>query len=192
MEQKEELLYLKNREEWREWLQKNHEEAQSVWVVYYKKGSNKESISYAEAVEEALCFGWIDSKAKPIDDEKYMQFFSKRKPKSVWSKLNKERIEKLEKQNLITPAGWKSIEIAKENGCWNILDDAEAWIIPEDLEFAFTDAPAAKEYFLSLSKSDKRNILQWLVLARRPETRQNRIKEIVELALQKLKPKQFR
>ncbi len=192
MEEKEEKLYLKNREEWRDWLQKNHLEAQSVWVVYYKKNSKKSSISYDEAVEEALCFGWIDSKAKPIDEEKYMQFFSKRKPKSVWSKLNKERIEKLQKENLIMPAGWKVIEIAKENGNWNILDEAEAWIIPDDLEEAFSNFPDAKEYFLGLSKSDKRNILQWLVLARRPETRQNRINEIVELAAQKLKPKQFR
>jgi uncharacterized protein YdeI (YjbR/CyaY-like superfamily) len=192
MEKKEELLYLKNRNEWRNWLQKNHEKAQSVWVVYYKKGSNKDTISYAEAVEEALCFGWIDSKAMPIDEEKYKQFFSKRKPKSVWSKLNKERIENLEKQNLIMPAGWKMIEIAKENGYWNLLDDAEAWIIPNDLDLELSNAPDAKEYFLNLSKSDRRNILQWLVLARRPETRQNRIKEIVELAAQKLKPKQFR
>lgn len=192
MEEKEEKLYLKNRKEWRNWLQKNHMKAQSVWVVYYKKKSNKSSISYDEAVEEALCFGWIDSKAKPIDEEKYMQFFSKRKPKSVWSKLNKERIEKLQKDNLIMPAGWKMIEIAKENGNWNILDEAEAWIIPDDLEEAFSNSPDAKEYFLGLSKSDKRNILQWLVLARRQETRQNRINEIVELAAQKLKPKQFR
>lgn len=192
MNEKEELLYLKNRKEWRDWLLKNHVEAPSVWVVYYKKNSNKSSISYDEAVEEALCFGWIDSKAKPIDEEKYMQFFSKRKPKSVWSKLNKERIEKLEKQDLIMPAGWKMIEIAKENGYWNLLDEAEAWIIPDDMEAAFSNSPDAKEYFLGLSKSDRRNILQWLVLAKRPETRQNRINEIVELAIQKLKPKQFR
>lgn len=192
MENKDELLFLKNRDEWREWLLKNHLEAQSIWVVYYKKGSNKDSISYAEAVEEALCFGWIDSKAKPIDEEKYKQFFSKRKPKSVWSKLNKERIEKLESQNLIMPAGYKMIEIAKENGYWNLLDEAEAWIVPEDLESAFSTSPEAREYFIGLSKSDRRNILQWLVLARRPETRQNRINEIAELAAQKLKPKQFR
>lgn len=192
MEEKDETLYLTNRSEWRNWLLKNHLEAQSVWIVYYKKSSAKSSISYDEAVEEALCFGWIDSKAKPIDEEKYMQFFSKRKPKSVWSKLNKERIEKLEKQNLIMPAGWKMIGIAKENGNWNILDGAEAWIVPDDLEAEFSKAPEAKEYFINLSKSDKRNILQWLVLARRPETRQNRIKEIVELAAKKLKPKQFR
>lgn len=192
MEKETETFYPKSRQEWRDWLQENHSIKQSIWIIYYKKKSNAPTVAYSDAVDEALCFGWIDSKQMPLDEEKFMQFFSRRKPKSVWSKINKEKIDKLISQGLMTEAGFKTIEIAKENGSWTILDEAEALIIPEDLEAEFQKRPRAKDYFLGLSRSDKRNILQWLVLAKRSETRQNRIKEIVELASQNLKPKQFR
>lgn len=182
----------KSRQEWREWLQENHEKRQSIWLIYLKKGSKQPSIVYNDAVDEALCFGWIDSKSKPIDSDRYMQFFCKRKPKSVWSKINKEKIERLTQQGLMTKAVFECIEIAKENGSWTILDEAEALIIPTDLEEAFQGKIAAKNFFLNLSRSDKRNILAWLVLAKRTETRQNRINEIVTLAVQGQKPKQFR
>ncbi|WP_028666460.1 YdeI/OmpD-associated family protein [Runella zeae] len=193
MKQKEtETFYPKSRQEWREWLQNNHDKKQSVWLIYYKKKSNIPTIIYSEAVDEALCFGWIDSKSKPLDNEKFMQFFSKRKTNSVWSKVNKEKIERLTIEGLMTKAGFDIIEIAKQNGSWTILDEAEALIIPADLEEEFEKRPQAKSYFVSLSRSDKRNILQWLVLAKRQETRAKRITEIVELADQNLKPKQFR
>lgn len=192
MDQAIEAFYPKNRQEWRDWLQNNHNKKQSIWLVYYKKKSNIPTITYSEAVDEALCFGWIDSKSKPLDDEKFMQFFSKRKAKSVWSKVNKEKIERLTKEGLMTKAGFDIIEIAKQNGSWTILDEVEALIIPKDLNDEFENRPKAKAYFLSLSRSDKRNILQWLILAKRQETRQNRISEIVELSEQFLKPKQFR
>jgi uncharacterized protein YdeI (YjbR/CyaY-like superfamily) len=191
MEKETETFYPKNRKEWREWLQENHNKKQSVWLIYNKKKSNVATVIYSEAVDEALCFGWIDSKAKPIDEHTFMQFFSKRKEKSVWSKVNKEKIERLAKEGLITKAGYEVIETAKLNGSWSILDQAEALIIPDDLEIEFQKRPNAKEYFLSLSRSDKRNILQWLVLAKRKETRDKRITEIVELAEKKQKPKQF-
>ena len=121
-----------------------------------------------------------------------MQFFSKRKAKSVWSKVNKNKVQQLIDSKLMTEAGFESIEIAKKNGSWTILDEVEDLIIPTDLESQFETRPQAKNYFLSLSRSDKRNILQWLVLAKRPETRAKRIAEIVALATQKQKPKQFR
>ncbi|MEY3648114.1 MAG: hypothetical protein RLZ13_999 [Bacteroidota bacterium] len=181
-----------SRQAWREWLQANHAKKQAVWLIYYKKKSNLPTVIYSDAVDEALCFGWIDSKAKPIDEEKYMQFFTKRKPKSIWSKINKEKIERLTKEGLMTQAGFEIIEIAKQNGSWTILDESEALIIPEDLKKGFQKSTAAMDYFSSLSRSDKRNILQWLVLAKRQETREKRIAEIIELAEQKLKPKQFR
>jgi uncharacterized protein YdeI (YjbR/CyaY-like superfamily) len=186
-----ETIYAKSRQEWREWLQDNHDKKQSVWLIYYKKKSAVPSVVYSDAVDEALCFGWIDSKAKPIDEDSYMQFFSRRKPKSVWSKVNKEKIERLTKQGLITEMGFEAIERAKQNGSWTLLDEAEALIIPQDLEEEFQKRPNAKQYFSSLSRSDKRNVLQWLVLAKRPETRAKRIREIVELADNKQKPKQF-
>jgi uncharacterized protein YdeI (YjbR/CyaY-like superfamily) len=191
MDKEIETFYPKSRQEWREWLQENHHAKQSIWIIYYKKKSNIPTVMYSEAVDEALCFGWIDSKTKPLDEEKFMQFFSKRKTKSVWSKINKEKIEHLTNAGLMTKAGFDSIEIAKQNGSWTILDEAEALIIPNDLEEEFENNPNAKTYFLSLSRSDKRNILQWLVLAKRVETRAKRIREIIELANINNKPKQF-
>lgn len=191
MDKEIEIFYPRSRKEWRDWLQDNHDKKQSVWVIYYKKKSNVPSVIYSDAVDEALCFGWIDSKSKPLDEHKFMQFFSRRKEKSVWSKINKEKVERLTKEGLMTKAGYAIIEIAKQNGSWTILDDAEALIIPNDLEKEFQHRNNAKEYFLSLSRSDKRNILQWLTLAKRQETREKRISEIVELADKKQKPKQF-
>ncbi len=191
MEKEIETFYAKNRQEWREWLQGNHDKKQSIWLICYKKKSNIPTVTYGEAVDEALCFGWIDSKAKPLDDEKYMQFFCKRKVNSVWSKINKEKIERLVNEGRMTEKGFETIERAKQNGSWTILDEAEANIIPDDLEKAFQGRPNAKQYFSGLSRSDKRNILQWLVLAKRKETREKRINEIAELADKKQKPKQF-
>lgn len=180
-----------SQEEWREWLQANHAVEQAVWVVYHKKKSGKTRVEYSDAVDEALCFGWIDSTAKPIDENTYKQFFSRRKPKSVWSRVNKEKVARLTEAGKMTAAGLVSIEIAKQNSSWTILDTAEALLIPPDLDDEFAKKPAAKTYFLGLSRTDKRNILQWLVLAKRAETRQKRIEEIVSLAAEQKKPKQF-
>jgi uncharacterized protein YdeI (YjbR/CyaY-like superfamily) len=187
-----ETFFPKSRQEWRDWLQENHDKKQSVWLIYAKKQSNKSTVLYSEAVDEALCFGWIDSKAKPVDKETFMQFFSKRKANSVWSKVNKEKVDRLIREGLMTQAGLEVIERAKQNGSWTILDEAEALIIPKDLNEELENRANAKAYFLGLSRSDKRNILQWLTLAKRAETRQRRIIEIAELAEQNLKPKQFR
>lgn len=192
MQNEVETFYPKSRQEWREWLNKNHNKKQSVWLIYYKKKSTIPTVTYSEAVDEALCFGWIDSKTKPMNEDAFMQFFSKRKSKSVWSKVNKEKIQRLIEAGLMTQAGYDIIETAKQNGSWTILDDAEALVIPADLENEFQKRANAKKYFLSLSRSDKRNILQWLVLVKRQETRQKRIAEIVELAGNNQKPKQFR
>lgn len=191
MEKEIETFYPKSRQEWREWLQNNHDKKQSVWLIYYKKKSNIPTVIYSDAVDEALCFGWIDSKIKPLDEDKFMQFFSRRKENSTWSRVNKEKIDRLTKEGLMTEAGFAIIEKAKKNGSWAILDQVEALIIPADLENEFLKRPEAREYFLSLSRSDKRNMLQWLVLAKRQETRQKRITEIVALAEKKQKTKQF-
>ncbi|MES2678523.1 MAG: YdeI/OmpD-associated family protein [Bacteroidota bacterium] len=182
----------KNRKEWRKWLQKNHNTKESVWLVYYKKNTGMPTITWSEAVDEALCFGWIDSKAKPVDEATFMHFFCKRKAKGTWSKINKEKIERLSKENLMAPAGLAVIEAAKQNGSWTILDEVEELIIPNDLAKAFKTRPGSKAFFLSLSKSVKKMMLSWLVLAKREETRQKRIEEIADHAAQKLRPKQFR
>jgi uncharacterized protein YdeI (YjbR/CyaY-like superfamily) len=191
MEKEIETFYPANRAEWRAWLHENHDKKQSIWLIYYKKNAGKPSLRYSEAVDEALCFGWIDSKSKPIDGEKYIQFFCKRKPNSTWSRVNKEKIKRLTEENLMTKAGFAVIEIAKQNGSWTILDDVEDLLIPDDLALEFEKKPKAMIYFSRLSRSDKRNMLQWLVLAKRNETRLKRIMEIVTLADEQQKPKQF-
>lgn len=188
----EKIFYPHNAEEWRNWLEINHEKESSVWLVFYKKNSGNPSIKYGDAVDEALCFGWIDSKLNPVDDKKYYQFFTKRKPKSVWSKVNKEKVERLIANGKMEPAGLASIEIAKQNGSWTILDGAEALEIPSQLKEAFLENQKAETFFMSLSRSDKRNILQWLALAKKPETLQKRIGEIIEFGTIGLKPKPFR
>jgi len=180
-----------SQQDWREWLIANHSSKQSVWLVYYKKKCNVPTINYSDAVDEALCFGWIDSTKKSLDDDTFMQFFCKRKPNSVWSKINKGKVEQLINNGLMTKAGLDRIETAKQNGSWKILDDVEELNIPEDLANALDTKSGSKAYFLSLSKSVRKSILQWLVLAKRPETRQKRITEIAELAAKKMKPKQF-
>jgi uncharacterized protein YdeI (YjbR/CyaY-like superfamily) len=180
-----------DRKEWRAWLKANHHVEQSVWLIYFKKKTSVASINYNDAVEEALCFGWIDSTRKSLDEHSYTQFFCRRKPKSVWSKVNKGKILQLIEKGLMVQAGFDIIEVAKANGSWTILDDVEELLIPQELENAFLKYNGSKEYFLSLSKSVRKAILQWLVLAKRPETIEKRVLEIAVLAAQKMKPKQF-
>lgn len=187
-----EQFYPKSQTEWRQWLQENHLSKPSVWLIFYKKKSEQPRISWSEAVDEALCFGWIDSVKKKLDDERSIQFFSKRKPNGTWSKINKAKVEQLIASGKMMDAGHSIILTAKQNGSWSILDDVEELIIPKDLEKEFKRRPGSKDYFLSLSKSVKKMMLQWIVLAKQEETRQKRINEIAELASQKLKPKQFR
>lgn len=193
MKKKEtDTFYPASREEWRKWLAENHGSSQSVWLICYKMGSGIPTIPWSEAVDEALCFGWIDSTRKTLDDKTFIQFFTKRKPNSVWSKINKEKVQRLMNEGLIMQAGHESIERAKQNGSWTILDEVEELTIPKDLKKALKTKQGSKEFFLSLSKSVRKGILQWIILAKRPETRQKRVSEVVELAAQKLKPKQFR
>jgi uncharacterized protein YdeI (YjbR/CyaY-like superfamily) len=193
MENKEiEIFYPKSQLAWRKWLEKNHLSKQAVWLVFYNKKSALKSITWSESVDVALCFGWIDSKKIKIDEETSHQFFSKRKPKSTWSKINKEKLTKLIDQNLMTEAGLRTIDIAKENGSWTILDDVEELIIPDDLAHAFTLHPNAEEFYLGLSKSNKKQILSWLVFAKTTATRQKRIDEIIERGKQNLKPQHIR
>ncbi|GAB3499386.1 YdeI/OmpD-associated family protein [Spirosoma knui] len=187
-----EVFYPTSPADWRNWLEKNHLSSQSVWLVFYNRRSGKKSITWSEAVDVALCFGWIDSKKIKIDEETAHQFFSKRKPNSTWSKINKEKVLKLIASGQMTQVGLDVIETAKQNGSWTILDDVEELVIPDDLEEAFKKHEGFKTYFLSLSKTVRKMMLQSLVLARRPETRQKRVDEIAELTGQYLKPRHLR
>ncbi len=179
-----ETIYAKDRREWRKWLEENHRLSPSIWLVYYKVKSGKPSVKYSEAVKEALCFGWIDSKVKSLDQERYMQIFTPRKPKSVWSKLNKQYIEELIEQSLMTEAGLEKMEAAKQDGSWKILDAIEALIIPQDLEQALLLNETANRYFQAFSNTSKKNILFWIESAKRPETRLKRIEETINAAAQ--------
>ncbi len=181
-----EIFYPKSQAAWRKWLEKNYLSKQAVWLVFYNKNSELKSITWSEAVDVALCFGWIDSKKIKIDEETLHQFFSKRKPKSTWSKINKNKVDKLIAKGLMTKAGFESIETAKENGSWTILDEVEELIIPADLEAKFIDKPNLKDYFLSLSKSAKKLLLTQLLFAKTTQTRQKLIAKIIEQAEQRL------
>ena len=122
-----------SRQQWRKWLQKNHNKTQSVWLILHRKESGIPTLDWSDAVDEALCFGWIDSIRKSVDEEKFMQRFSVRKPNSTWSKINKQKIKRLIKEGLMTEAGMQVIKVAKQNGSWSVLDDVEEHIIPKDL-----------------------------------------------------------
>jgi len=181
-----------DKKEWRKWLKLNHNKKKGVWLIFYKKKSPNFNLSWSESVDEALCFGWIDSTKRTLDSTKYKQYFSKRKAKSNWSKINKDKVKTLIDQGFMEEEGYKSIQIAKENGSWTILDEVEALVIPEDLKAEFANYKGSMEYFDSLCKSVKKILLYWIVSAKRKETRRNRILEIVENASKNLTPKQFR
>ena len=181
-----------DKKSWRKWLEFYHHKKDAFWLIFYKKKSTNHNLSWSESVDEALCFGWIDNTKRAIDSEKYKQYFSRRKVKSNWSKINKDKVKTLIDQGLMEEAGYKSIEIAKENNSWTILDGVEAFIIPEYLKDEFANYKGSIEYFGSLNKSVKKILLHWIISAKRKETRQKRILEIVENASNNLKPKQFR
>ncbi|MDI9357355.1 MAG: YdeI/OmpD-associated family protein [Phycisphaerales bacterium] len=185
------LFYPKNRQEWRQWLEKNHHIEESIKLVYCKADSKMATITWSDSVDEALCFGWIDGRVGTIDENKYTRLFSKRKVYSTWSKINKEKVARLTEQGLMRDAGLLIVEQAKKNGSWIILDDVEDLVIPLDLEKQLAVNPLAQQFFMGLSKSVKKTILQWLVLAKRPETREKRILNIVESATRGKKPEQF-
>ena len=181
-------FYAKDRNAWRKWLEKNHANSPGVWLIYYKKSSGKKRLEYSDAVEEALCLGWIDSTSRPIDDEKYMQRFTPRKSKSGWSALNKRRVQKMIEQNLMTKAGLEKIEEAKKNGAWKHLDHIEALKLPDDFEKALSKNKKAKINFENFPQFTKKQFLYRINSAKRPETRKERIKLLVKMAAANKKP----
>lgn len=171
----------------RNWLSEHYEQTESIWLVTYKKHVKDKYVSYDEIVEEAICFGWIDSVARKLDGDRTQCLLSPRKPKSVWSRVNKLRVDKLLDQGLIQPCGQAKIDIAKENGMWTFLDDVEALIIPEDLAIQLNNNPVAKENFEAFSPSSKKGILQWIKMAKKADTRKQRIEKTAALAAENIK-----
>jgi uncharacterized protein YdeI (YjbR/CyaY-like superfamily) len=173
----------------RQWLQKHHEKHSAIWLVTFKKPDVR-YIPYDEIVEEVLCFGWIDSLPRKLDDKRSMLLLAPRKPRSAWSGLNKQRVGKLMAAGLMRPAGLAAIETAKASGTWNKLDAVENLTIPKDLAACLKGK--ARENFDAFPRSVKRGILEWIEQAKKPETRQKRIEETVTKAAGNIRANQWR
>jgi uncharacterized protein YdeI (YjbR/CyaY-like superfamily) len=172
-------FYPDSRLAWRNWMQAHHLVKKLIWLIYFKKNSNIATLSYSDAAEEALCFGWIDSTYRPIDDTSYMQLFTPRKEKSEWSALNKERVERLTALGLMMPAGLQKIEIAQRNGSWNHLNKVESLEPPDELNLVFAANEPFRMFYQNLSKTAQKQILHHLNTTKQPETKQKRIAAIV-------------
>lgn len=181
----------KTRAAWRAWLEKNHARREGVWLITYKKEMGKPRIEYGEQVEEALCFGWVDSKPSRLDDERSMLYFAPRKRGSGWSKPNKERIERMMAEGKMTPAGLEKIEAAKKDGTWSKLDAVEELTVPPDLRKALKENGVARANWEAFPRSIKRGILEWIVNAKRPETRAKRVEETARLAAENKRANQW-
>lgn len=176
---------------WRLWLESNYRQKGGIWLVFRKKASGAINLTYAESVEEALCYGWIDSKPGKIDELRSKLWFAPRKPGTGWSKLNKERIEKLVASNAMHATGLEKIVQAKLDGSWTMLDEVEMLAIPEDLQAALERRPNATTNFEAFPKSVKKGILDWIMRAKRPETRAARIEETATLARENIRANQW-
>lgn len=170
------LVPADDRATWRTWLGANHATRTGAWLVTWRRGHGP-VLDYGEAVEEALCFGWVDSRGRKVDERRTKLYFAPRKPNSQWSASNKERVTRLVASGLMRPAGVAAIERAKENGSWTALDEVEQGIVPKDLAAAFAANPPAAERFAAFPWSARREILVWIATAKRPETRAARITE---------------
>lgn len=166
----------------REWLVENHRRPKGIWVVTYKKATGKPRPEYSDIAEEALCFGWIDATANTLDDERAMLWLAPRNPKSGWSRINKERVERLIASGQMREPGLAVVERAKANGTWNALDEIEAGVIPDDLAAAFARHPGSSEKWEAFSRSSRRAMLDWIRQAKRPETRSSRVEETARRA----------
>ncbi|PVZ11020.1 YdeI/OmpD-associated family protein [Actinomycetospora cinnamomea] len=167
---------------WRRWLAEHHDRGTGVWLVTWKARTGRATVGYAEAVEQALCFGWIDSTARSLDDERSAQWFAPRRRRSGWARSNKQRIERLEAAGLLEPAGRAVIDAAKADGSWTMFDDVEDLVVPPDLAEAFDAHPGSREHWEALTKSARRMMLAWVVEAKKPETRAKRVAQIAERA----------
>jgi uncharacterized protein YdeI (YjbR/CyaY-like superfamily) len=172
-------IYLKNREAWRAWLEKHHDREKEIWITFYKKHTGKPCVSYNDAVEEALCFGWIDSIVKRIDEEKYAQKFSVRKESSAWSDSNRKRVQKMIEEGRMTDAGRAKLSEAFYQP--QPKQERKKFSMPSDLKAALNANPQARENFARFAPGYQQNYFHWIITAKREETRTRRIAEAVEL-----------
>ena len=183
-----ELVEPHDRAEWRAWLEAHHATSQGAWLAVGKKGNTRTALTYEGAVEEALCFGWIDSVVNRLDEHRFKQLVTPRKAGGTWARSNKERIERLLARGFITAAGLAAIESAKADGSWTLLEEVDALVMPDDLAIALGASPTARGYFEAFPDSAKRLALWWIRSAKRPETRAKRVAETVRLAAENRRP----
>ncbi|MEL6252155.1 MAG: YdeI/OmpD-associated family protein [Bacteroidota bacterium] len=179
-------------ESWRNWLKENHQTEKACWLILYKKGSGVDTVDVNEAIDEAICWGWIDSKVNKRDDKSYKQYYAPRNPKSNWSRVNKEKVERLLKAGRMQDVGHAMIALAKESGTWDALNDVENLIVPPDLQKAFDQYPNALQNWENFPRSVKRGILEWILNAKRPATRAKRIEETASKAEENIRANQWR
>jgi len=179
--------YFKNDIEWRNWLHENHAISNGIYLIFYTVAHEKPSMRWEEAVRVALCFGWIDSTVKSLGDGKRRQYFCPRKPKSVWSKINKGYLEELMAQGAMHESGLRKIEAAKADGSWTALDDVENGVVPQDLQKAFNRNKKAFDNYQNFTRGQRKSYLYWLNQAKREETRKTRIAEIIRLCKANIK-----
>ena len=171
----------KSRRAWRDWLQKHHAGKPEVWLVFYKRHTGKPSLTYDDAVEEALCFGWIDGVRRKVDEDRYMHRFSPRQPGSRWSALNRTRVARMDAAGLMTPAGRSAVLAAKGSGKWDEAVEAVDLTMPPELAQRLRKDKKAAQFFESLAASYQRQFIGWINAAKRPETRQRRLDEAMAL-----------
>lgn len=184
MQKEYQQKYFHDRNEWRKWLSDHHSTVKGIYLIYYKKHTKKPTINYNDAVEEALCFGWIDSIVKRIDEERYMQKFTPRNKNSLWSELNKQRVARLIDQGKMTEAGMTKIRQAKKNGKWDEKTDAQKdFKLSKEIGAILDDNASAKSLFDQLSPSHKKNYIRWIMSAKKQETQIRRTMKMIELLL---------
>jgi uncharacterized protein YdeI (YjbR/CyaY-like superfamily) len=183
---------VESRKALRDWLAAHHLKSGSAWLVTYKKSEGTKHVSYDDVVEELLCFGWVDSLPRKLDAARSMLLIAPRKPTSNWSKLNKDRVERMIAAGLMMAAGMALVEAAKQNGAWTALDRVEELTVPDDLIAALGQFPSATAYFKAFPKSAKRGILEWILNAKTDATRQKRIEETARLANENIRANQWR
>jgi len=182
-----ERVEVTSRAQWRTWLKKNHARSEGIWLVTYKKHVADKYLSFEDKVQEALCFGWIDSVPRKLDADRTMHYLSPRKPKSIWSAINKKHVEQLIADKRMTAAGLRAIEVAKSNGSWNSIDSAEAMEMPSDLQRALKKNRKAQAHYDAFPPSARKYILTWVIDARTEQTRARRIATVVDLAAKNIR-----
>jgi uncharacterized protein YdeI (YjbR/CyaY-like superfamily) len=169
-------------DEWSAWLAEHHATAPGVWLVSAKKSSGRQAFGYEDAVIEALRWGWVDSTQRGVDEQRSMIWFAPRREQSVWTRNNKQRVARLEAEGRLEPPGRSAVEAAHANGMWTLMDDVEDLVVPEDLAAAFEEHPGSREQFETFRPSVRKQVLAWIVLARKPETRAARVAATAERA----------